>query len=463
MKKIWLIVGALLSASVQAQTAITPDSFAWHAKIDAPGTGPFYQAPLPLGVYTGVKRADLGDLRVFNAAGEVVPHAWLQARPSTVSDRTESPLTVFVLRAAGNAPGGWSLDVTRNRDGTLVAMRQAEAGPGTMTAGALFDISQLHQNAHALKLALAPNAAAFQHFSLDTSDDLQSWRPLADGQIVRLERDGQRIENNRIEWDGEAGKYLRVLWREPQSAAEIVSAAVSITHTATRSAPMLWSGALLPATVQKDLYEYQLPGRLPLEQLRIELAQPNTLAPVIVQRYQPGYGQRREQGSWLTIASTIAYRLAAPQGEERSLALQLNLPPESRLRLAIDSRGGGVGAVAPSIQVGFTPRVLVFLARGNGPFMLAWGAVAMPPSALALASLVPGYDADQALTAAAARIAFVPPAQTAGLPGPAALASSVKSKGLLWLALLAGVAILGGMAWLLIRQMQSAPQSPHDQ
>ena len=458
---------AFLAGGALAQVSVPPASFAARAPIETAGSGPFFQASLPLAVYAGAQRADLGDLRVFNGAGEVVPHAWLAAHTSIVSDVTESPLTVFALRASSSASEGWSLDVTRNADGTLVALRQSAGDAKLQSVGALFDISQRHRQAHQLRLTLAPNAPAFQHFSLDTSDDLQHWRPLlADAQIVHLERDGQRIQNNQVTWDGgddAAGKYLRVLWREPQSAGEIVSATIGVLYTTTRTAPLLWTTPIVANATQPDSYEYALPGRLPLEQLRIGLQQSNTLAPVIVQRYQPVYGRRSEQGSWVEVTRTIAYRLSAAQGEEQSPPLLLNLPPESRLRLIVDSRAGGLGAAAPTVALGFTPQRLVFLARGGGPFTLAWGAAAVQPSALALASLVPGYDPEQPLVAATARI--IPAAATALTTTPAlqSAANANKSKGLLWAVLLIGVAILGGMSFMLVKQMRSAPPSAHDE
>lgn len=461
MKARWLFGLALIGTLAQAQNQITSQSFAWHTRIETDGSGPFYQAVLPLSVYQGVQRGDLGDVRVFNAAGEVVPHAWLQTRPTAVSEIAESAVTVFPLQSSATAAGQFSVDVHRNGDDTLVAVRQAEPTVKTSPAGAVIDISKLNRQVHLLRLMLAPSAQPFHHFSLDTSDDLQNWRSLVgDAQIVRLERDGQRIENNRIEWNGESGKYLRILWRDPQQAPEISSATVGVTHTAVNPAPMLWSASLLPVTIRKDLYEYRLPGRLPLEQLRIELDQPNTLVPIELQRYQPGYGRQREQGRWDPLATTIAYRLASPQGEERSPALQLNLPAEDRLRLQVDSRSGGVGATAPRLQVGFTPQILVFLARGNGPFTLGWGAPQVASSALPIATLVPAFDNDKKLAAAVARIA---PIEIANVPLAAVAATGVKSKGVLWAVLLAGVAILGGMAWMLIRQMKTAPPSPQDE
>ena len=76
MIRTWLtsLVGFLGSGLALATTATLQD-FAYGLRVEAAGTGPIWELTLPEAVYRGVTRADLGDLRVFNAAGVVVPHA----------------------------------------------------------------------------------------------------------------------------------------------------------------------------------------------------------------------------------------------------------------------------------------------------------------------------------------------------------------------------------------------------
>ncbi len=55
-------------------TALKPDSFAYGFDITTPNAGPLFKLNLPENVYRSVKKEDLGDIRVFNAQGDVVPH-----------------------------------------------------------------------------------------------------------------------------------------------------------------------------------------------------------------------------------------------------------------------------------------------------------------------------------------------------------------------------------------------------
>ena len=458
MKRL-LFVPVLLVAIAGAQAAPGGrDAFAHQAGIALNGAGPFYQMTLPVAVYQGVQRQDLGDLRVFNGQGEAVPHALLRPQATALAQRSETPVPFFPILGTQESSGEFSLEVRRNTDGTLVALRQNAPAPATsFVRGVLFDASRLTQGRRSLRLELGPTATPFHLFTIESSDDLQQWRLLkSNAQVVRLEHDGQKIEQNSVEWSSDAGKYLRIVWANPRQAPAIVAAAVGSTQTDTLRPALLWSDPLAPSQNLKDGYEYALPGRLPLEQLRVALAQSNTLVPLEIQRYIPESARRRHDGGWERIAQAVVYRLATPQGEILSPDVVINGGSESRLRLVIDPRSGGVGSVPPSVQVGFVAQQLVFLPRGDGPFVLAWGAAAVDNTALPITTLVPGYGAGKELQASPAVLqALAPPAVAAPAAAPvAAEVSKEASKGLLWGVLIVGVLVLGGMAWALLRQMR---------
>lgn len=466
MKKTsWILFStALLSAAVAAQTpSLKPDAFANRSGIEVTGAGPFHQLALPMSVYQRVQRSDLGDLRVFNAQGEVVPHALLRSASTLESHSKEISVPMFPInaaRASGNEDGDMSIEVRKNADGTLVSIRQSAAQnkSTSIVRGVLLDTSKIKSGVQSLRLTVGQTKSPFHFFSIETSDDLQRWRMLKhDAQLVRLEHEGQRIEKDSVAWDHDAGKYLRILWADPQQAPIITAAAVGVVQNAVNRAPMIWSDAIAPSQVEKSAYDYALPGRMPLEQLRINLAQTNTLAPLQIQHYVARSSRRHEQGSWDNLAHTVVFRLKSPQGEASSPDIVLNGNPENQLRLVVDARSGGIGNVPPTLQVGFVPHILVFLARGEGPYTLAWGAAAVGNAALAVTTLIPGYKDGQKLTASSATLQALASKQAgAVVAATPPEASKPASKGVLWAVLIAGVLVLGGMAWALVRQMKQA-------
>jgi hypothetical protein len=218
-------------------------------------------------------------------------------------------------------------------------------------------------------------------------------------------------------------------------------------------------------------FEYQLPGQLPLEQLRINLPQVNLLLPFELQRESCGYytrrhGQRPQQEcSWQTVLRDVAYRLQAGQGEARSgdLALSENIIG-GRLRLRFDPRSGSIGHDAPTLQAGFVPLEVVFLARGAAPYSLAWGSTDVTPANLPLATLLPGYRSGTASPGSPASVqvtALAPIAATAnGKPAKeSAAAAPGQSKWLLWSVLGVGLLALGLMARSLLAQLGKAKEA----
>ena len=62
----------LLAGTVRGEVVMT--DFAYAAQLALKGSGAVYRLSVPEQVCAGVARTDLGDLRVFNAAGAAVPH-----------------------------------------------------------------------------------------------------------------------------------------------------------------------------------------------------------------------------------------------------------------------------------------------------------------------------------------------------------------------------------------------------
>ena len=459
MKKILMLCAMVTATAWSQPSSVQPDAFAHHARIDLTDAGPFHQLALPLAVYQGVQRHDLGDLRVFNGRGEVVPHTLLRTEAGTVAHVEETALPLFPIISPQENRGDVSVEVRRNDDGTLVSIRQTQAPSNnpTLVRGAILDASRLPSGGlRRLRLEIGATTIPFHPFTLETSNDLQHWRLLKnDAQLVHLEHAGQRIEKNVFEWHSDAGKYLRILWAAPGQAPAITAAIAGRTRTSSNPAPMLWTGAIAPERMQKDVYDFALPGHIPLEQLRIELPQSNTLVPLQIQEYVEGTS-RRHRGGWDSLKQTVVFRLQSPQGEVRSPEIVMNRPAVHRLRLAVDGRSGGLGAGTPTVQIGFVPHILVFLARGEGPFSLAWSAPSVPNASLSPSTLIPGYRSDQKLSASPAVLQSteVQGAASSTPESTSASTSKIGSKGLLWAVLIAGVLVLAGMAWALVKQMK---------
>ncbi len=456
-----LLVPALAAAE-------RPQDFAYGIPLAVEGREAFYQVEVPRAVYEGVVRADLGDVRVFNAAGEVVAHA---LRPRTTSSKAAPPpvkAVLFPLRT--DAPAGIDgLDLRVEKSGgrTVVNLRTRDGKPagGTKLVGYVADASGIDAPVRAVVLELPANADnVMTRVTLEASDDLRQWTALAAGaSVLRLAAGGERLEQLRIEFPARKARYLRLTWPGRSNALELAGLAVEPGETVIE-APRQWREA--PGTAVKDKpgeLEFDLGGQFPVDRLRLALPQPNTVAVIgISARAKPA-------DPWRTVTSTTVYRLNREGEELKSPDIAIGGTADRYWLVKIDQRGGGVGGGQPVLGAGWVPHALVFAARGEPPFQLAYGSRDAKPTAFGIATLVPGYKDDAELAIrpaqpAAVAIGAAQPAAPQALGGEAALRERIDWKRwVLWGSLVAAVAVLGVMALRLGRQMsRPSPADPDD-
>lgn len=466
MKALFALLVALLGTSASAELAVNPAQFAFRGVIHINEKGPYQQVSLPLAVYQGLASPDLADLRVFNEKGELMPYAIVPRESSVETHRKEQSVPFFPLHApAGNGSGAGDIAVTirQTGDGTLVSVRQsaASASPAELVHGLVLDASKLPGSVRSLRLIAESGTSPFHAYTIESSQDLQHWRMLKrDAQLVRLAHEGHRVDLDGAEWDVPADRYLRLLWADPQRAPVISAVLLSSVERQQAAPQRIWSAEIRPSAVHGGDYEYVWTGQMPLEMLRINLPQINSLAPLTIQQplIRAGRLRHRDELRWTTLTQSVVYRLESPQGEIRSPDIALNELVVNRLRLSLDQRAGKLGEAPPTLQIGFVPREIVFLARGDGPFVLAWGASGIQRVDLPLSTLLPEHDGQAQLPARQASLSLAEstrnePAATAG-KAAAAESGTASSKWILWLVLLTGLLILGGMVRALTRQLR---------
>jgi hypothetical protein len=448
-----------------------PQDFAYGIPLAVDGREAFYQVEVPRAVYEGVVRADLSDVRVFNAAGEVVPHA---LRPRVMASKAAAaPVNAALFPLRTDAPAGiegLDLRVAQSGGRSVVSLRTRDGKPagGTKLAGYVADASDIDAPLRAVLLELPANADnVMTRVTLEASDDLAHWTTLASGaSVLRLAAGGERLEQLRIEFPARKAKYLRLTWPGRGAALELAGLAVEPGETVVE-APRQWHEA--PATAVKDKpgeFAFDLGGQLPIDRLRVALPQANTVAVMeLSARAQP-------VDPWRPVTTATVYRLNREGEELKSPDIAIGGTADRYWRVKIDPRGGGIGSGQPVLAAGWVPHRLVFAARGEAPFQLAYGSRDAKPAAFAIATLVPGYKDEATLEPRSAQPAAKPAAvaigaaQTAApqaLGGAAATRERIDWKRwALWGSLLLGVAVLGLMAFRLGRQMSKPADRPSE-
>lgn len=439
MKSLWLL--CLLPFCARAE--LTPADFAYGLPLDVQDAAPAYELELPEAVYRGVRRADLGDLRVFNAAGEVVPHDLYQ--PAAQVATTTVTLPLFPLpQATGSDNSPLSLRLDHGGAGQTLELTLPAAAGGPAVWRYLLDASALTEPVQSLQLGWATDTDTLYRADLTVSDDLRGWRPLVtDAGIADLAFGGQRLQQLALEFPASSARYfLLTLHGEPKPPLTGVTAEQLPRHVPP---PLRWSGVPVTAGEQAGEYRFDHPGVFEVVSLRVELPQDNTLSPLtVLARTQA------ERAAWQVLGSERLYRLRV-RGvllSDEELPIHPSHDRQWLLRLSPD-----LGKGVPTVTLGWRPHTLVFLARGDGPYLLAYGSADAKPASTAAHTLLTelGRGSDTSLVSRAVTLGAA-----VELSGEQALAERLEvdwKRLLLWATLLIGVGFLAWMARGLWREM----------
>lgn len=440
---------ASLTSMISICMAQTLDEFAFALPVEGTGGDAFYRVAITQPVYEATAFADLRDLRVFNGNDEAVPYAF---RP--VEQRSQQPepvsLPFFPLRGPRDARAE-DLDLSVGRSGDKVSVRlrgRGDPGAQKVLLGYLIDASELKTPLSGLAVAWG-TAAPDQLTSvrIEAGDDLKHWATLVtDAPLGGVSHAGQRLERNTIEYRKQQAKYLRLTWLDVDRAIELKSVRGLVPEQWEQPDRMWKEIAATPDPGSPGDFLFDLEGRFPIDRLEFRLPQENTVIPVQV------YSRNDPKDKWMSVAATVAYRLKQDGRELASPALVLGTNTQRYWMLRVNTKAGGIGAGALGMKAGWTPRELVFNARGSGPFRIAYGNARAEPGALPLETLVPGLRTDHE-----PKIALATTGAPQKLAGMAATAPRIDArKWALWAALAAGVAVLAWMAWKLSAQMKSS-------
>ena len=443
------------------------------------GTGPYYTLDVTLPARQLSASASLADLRVRNAAGETMAFAWVDvSTPPPVLQRVPArlykvPLPPSAASATAGAPRqAWIVDTQETGDDLL----------------------------H-LDLGLEHDTQGVYTLAIEASDDLQHWRALQlDAQLVQLEALPQvgaagalatqagreRLGSDGIDLDEVPARYLRLTTTPRSGIPPLVSATITRTPHRPAPPPLQWSDPIAASVCEATSCDYPLPRNAALAAVQIAPSDVDTIGQVMVMgqvdadrlppprhsllrgplhalRLKAERAPTQAGMAWDSAAMANVYWLTQPSGapDLHSPPVRLDGAPWRMLRLETFGPITQLGHAAPTIRIGIRPRQLVFVARGAGPFVLARAPANEPTAPMPLAQLMPGRAPDAALPEATATLAAASPAPSAASVAASTAASKPAPSRApwLWAALLAGLALMGGMAWSLLRKPPGPPSA----
>ena len=443
-----VLVGLLAASALPATASeLSPQDFAYEVLLVTPGSATAYRVSVPLDVYRNVAHEDLRDVRVFNARGEVVPYELETPEPRLAARPRGPSLPLFPLRGEARVALD-GLRISVQSQGTTVNVETAHGATQALAVTSyVIDARELSLPLSALELRWPDGAPDFSgNLRVESSDDLAAWRLVrGDAPIVSLRAGSAHLTQSRVEFPAAKAKFWRLTWLGTPAPFELSSVTADPAAAPPQAERETLTVAATPGDQEHREFLFDLGARLPVNQVNIELPEPNSVLRLrLLSRAHP-------TDSWRELTQAEFFRVQTGSSERHNDPISITRNSDRYWLARVTAPDAARGAGAPKLQVSWDRQDLVFLARGEGPYVLAYGYGQAAAASTALTPLLKGVIVQEA-SLGTVRLAG----------GPTRLESPrvVPWKRLiLWLVLAAGIVLLAWMAYSLSRELSRTPAS----
>lgn len=429
----WLLLGL---AALGTAALADPAEFVRGRVVQSDVGERVVRAVVPQDVYEWITRSDLGDVRVFNAAGIELPYRIRRPHgQEEFSPWVELP--VFALPPSTTDPGaGASVNIHLDEGGAVVAVDGARLESSERGAY-LVDASTHDVPFSQMRVAWRAGSEGFVgRFRLQSSSDLNTWHDRVESAtLAELSGATGVVRVDTIELERARMRYLKLTQLEGSTPLEVES--VAVRGRTTRLPARQWK-TLVGERVD-DGFEFATGGMFPLDRVAVAMAQDNYLVQAKLSSRARPKDPWRSRGEHSFYATTV-----------QGLTVTGNPVPSQtddqfwRVELASAD-------VTPLLRVGWRPDELVFLNQGPAPVVFAYGRGGLAgkpwPMADLLAQINGDADFDQLPT-----VTLSAPNTLGGPAMRQAERDPVDWRTvLLWSVLLLGVVVVGTFAYRLVK------------
>ncbi|OVE81605.1 hypothetical protein BVY03_03115 [bacterium K02(2017)] len=370
--------------SKKPDTPLMLKDFSHSVELQTSNDESFYELTLPVEAYQHVIHKNLSDLRIFNKAGQIVPHVIQEFGRQVEKNEQWVDLKVFpitkeheIKKNLNGNEQGLSLSVKRDVNGTIINIDSVEQEnkdnievglPKTTITSYLIDVSQIKEPINNLQINWKQEGGSFvKKIWLEESSDLQNWTTLVQQYtLAEFEHLGHKVLKNKFNFRNQKTNYLRLRWSSADKPWEIVSIKTRHVDTVIYGKELIWSE--VTALKEDKHYLFNLGGYYPVKWIKMGLPEKNTLVNGTL------YHCNEPCKKWHYWHSGQLYRLFQKGLEFETPQIAHYGVASKNWKLEISAKEGlSIGAGMPIIKFGWQPQRLIFLAQGEGPYRLAVG------------------------------------------------------------------------------------------
>ena len=334
--------------------------------------GSLLKLEIPEEVYQGFRRPDLGDLRIFDAAGKAVPFI-VRDRPREMFTPSPEAVPFFIWDGGKDNQFPSNTDIEINTSGGVVRIKDQNSIPGTSPVF-LVDLSLLKYTPSSLNVETKNQGKNFNSsVSVHYSRDLSNWIPFEKKQVLAsfggsvqdtldLGEIPELAASHELSETGDSKNMLYLLISFGRDAPKPAGMTV---YFKPREKPAEYLEAVIQGRKNPDgkTVSYNTEAFYPAESIDFVLAETDSIPVLVKNRFS-------EKDEWNIITRGTLFRYISageivknPPFEIRSQAPYWELEASGELRFN----------TVPECVIRWTPRELIFPARGKGPWTLAFG------------------------------------------------------------------------------------------
>lgn len=448
MNRLILLV-LLIPALAFADKPLIPANFAYSSTLSDTDNS-LREVTLPISILEKIQRKDFGDLRVFNAQGQEVPHQFRQATTGNQSTKATLNFYPFDRKQASN-PAVIHIEILQNNSKQAI---NVESEQQNQQASNEYQYIAENKNTSLSLCELdldwdQPKSNMILPLKIEGSNDLQNWSTLnRSANLTKFDYAGSKLIHSKINIRCNKYAYLRLTWIKPEQGLKLKQ--IAATYKQKKQSVLQQKIIGKPNYSDDGNWYFKIATVAPVTQLEL-------ISPTGGLLYKGRlYSRPDETSQWRYQRDISQYQLKISGTMLSSSPLMLNPNNDGFWKIELDSSKQLRHEQLPDIKLGWRQQKLVFLAQGGAPFTLAYGNSQISPgNSHGISDLI------NALRGAGEILDEVTPGKPIKNTAISKLGLEPKKStpwGLigLWLLLILGTAVLAYMAYRLYQQMNES-------
>ena len=357
---IWLMINItfIFSFPVWAQEELKPTDFA-GAMVYSGTEGSLLKIEIPMEVYKGLRRPDLGDIRIFDAKGILVPFM-IRDKPKEFFTPQPEEVPFFLWEAGKENSFPLDTDIEINTSGGVVRIKNQNAASEKPPVY-LVDCSLLKYTPSGLRVGIKTLMNFNTPVTIHTSADLSEWKLFERRQVLAFF--GGRAQDA-LELPGNTWfRYLLISFTREAPPPQSMTAFFIQQEKPGEYRELTFKGK---KSSDGKKIQYETSAFIPAETIDFILEEADLIPVTIKSRSSP-------DEEWNTITRGTIYRYNSATGILKNEPFDIARSGYSSAPFwELEASGDLPFSAAPDLALRWTPKEIIFPARGSGPWTLAY-------------------------------------------------------------------------------------------